>query len=200
MDRFDEIETFVRIVETGSITAAANQLNIAKSAVSRRLQELENRLGVQLLQRTTRRLHLTDPGQELYQRGLRLLHDLEETEQQIISGQQALQGPLRISAPIAFSVNHLGSMINTFLAQHPNVEFDLQLDDREINMVEEGIDVTLRVGRLEDSSLIAKRIAPINFLLCAAPAYLEKHGEPTCAVALADHDAIGYTLSPEGRS
>ncbi len=199
MDRFDEMHTFVRVVEAGGISAAADRLGIAKSAVSRRLQELENRLDVQLLQRTTRRIHLTDAGRDFYQSSLRILDEVDEAEQALQSGQQALGGRLRINAPLSLGLRHLLPVLKLLQAQHPQLVIDIDLDDREINMIEEGVDVLLRVGRLEDSSLIARRLCPIHFLYCASPDYLARRGEPKQPADLNAHDGIGYNLVPEAQ-
>lgn len=197
MDRFDEMYTYVRVVEAGGISAAAERLGIAKSAVSRRLQELENRLDVQLLQRTTRRIHLTDAGREFYQSCLRILDEVEEAELAMQSGQQSLAGRLRINAPLSLGVRHLLPVLQLMQAQHPQLVIDIDLDDREVNMIEEGVDVLLRVGRLEDSSLIARRLCPIRFVYCASPDYLTRRGEPKQPADLSAHDGVGYNLVPE---
>ncbi|MEN8169241.1 MAG: LysR family transcriptional regulator [Pseudomonadota bacterium] len=199
MDRFDELQTFVRVVEAGGISAAAERMGIAKSAVSRRLQELENRLDAQLLQRTTRRIHLTDAGRDFYQRSLHILDELDEAEQSLQSGQQALGGRIRLNAPLSLGLRHLLPVIELLQGQHPQLVFDLDLDDREINLIEEGVDVLLRVGKLEDSSLVARRLCPIYFLYCAAPDYLARRGEPKQATDLSAHDGIGYNLVPEAQ-
>lgn len=199
MDRFDEMHTFVRVVEAGGISAAAEKLGIAKSAVSRRLRELENRLDVQLLQRTTRRIHLTDAGRDFYQSSLHILDEVDEAEQALQSGQQALGGRLRINAPLSLGLRHLLPVLRLLQAQHPQLVVDIDLDDREINMIEEGVDVLLRVGRLEDSSMIARRLCPIRFLYCASPDYLARRGEPKQPTDLRAHDGIGYNLVPEAQ-
>ncbi len=199
MDRFDELKTFISVVESGGISAAAERMGIAKSAVSRRLQELENRLDAQLLQRTTRRIHLTDSGREFYQRSLRILEELEEAEQSLQSGQQALGGRLRLNAPLSLGLRHLLPVIELLQGQHPQLVFELDLDDREVNLIEEGVDVLLRVGRLEDSSLIARPLCPVRFCYCAAPDYLAARGEPKSPADLAAHDGIGYSLLPEAQ-
>lgn len=199
MDRFDEMHTFVRVVDTGGISAAAERLGIAKSAVSRRLQELENRLDAQLLQRTTRRIHLTDAGRQFYERSLRILEEVEEAELSLQSGQQALSGRLRINAPLSLGLRHLLPVFELLQGQHPQLVFDLDLDDREINLIEEGVDVLLRVGRLEDSSMVARHLCPIRFLYCAAPDYLAARGEPKQQEDLGAHDGIGYSLVPEAQ-
>ncbi len=197
MDKFDQLQTFVRVVESGGISAAADRIGIAKSAVSRRLQELENRLDVQLLQRTTRRLHLTDAGREFYQRSLRILEELEEAELSLQSGQQALGGRLHINAPLSLGVRHLLPLIEQLQQEHPELAIDLDLDDRQVNLVEEGVDLLLRVGKLADSSLVARRLCPVHLLYCASPDYLERHGEPGHPEELRAHLGIGYTLAPE---
>lgn len=199
MSRFDEMRTFVRVVETGGISAAAARMGIAKSAVSRRLQELESRLGVQLLLRTTRSIALTDAGREFYESSLRILEELDEAEQSLQSGQQALSGRLHINAPLPFGVRQLVPVIKLLQAQHPQLVFDIDLDDREIDLVREGVDVLLRVGRLEDSTLVARRLCPIRFLYCASPDYLARRGEPKRAGDLVGHDGIGYRLMPEAQ-
>lgn len=199
MDRFDELETFVSVVEAGGISAAAERMGIAKSAVSRRLQELENRLDAQLLQRTTRRLHLSDAGREFYQRALRILEELEEAEQSLQSGQQALSGRLRLNAPLSFGLRHLLPAIEALQAQHPQLRVDVDLDDREVNLIEEGVDALLRVGRLEDSSLVARPLCPVELRYVAAPAYLARHGEPQQPGDLPQHQGIGYNLLSEAQ-
>lgn len=199
MDRFDEMHTFVRVVDAGGISAAAERLGIAKSAVSRRLQELENRLDVQLLQRTTRRMHLTEAGSEFYQSCLRILDEVDDAEQALQSGQQSLSGRLRINAPLSLGLRHLLPVFQLLQAQHPQLMVDIDLDDREINMIEEGVDVLLRVGRLEDSSLIARRLCSIRFHYCASPDYLASRGEPKQPVDLNAHDGIGYNLVSEAQ-
>ncbi len=199
MDRFDEMYTFVRVVEAGGISAAAERLGIAKSAVSRRLQEMENRLDVQLLQRTTRRINLTEAGREFYQSSLRILDEVDEAEQSLQTGQQALSGRLRINAPLSLGLRHLLPVLKLLQAQHPKLMIDIDLDDREVNMIEEGVDVLLRVGRLEDSSLVARRLCPIRFVYCASPDYLARRGEPKKPTDLSAHDGIGYNLVPEAQ-
>lgn len=197
MSRFDEMQTFVRVVENGGISAAAGRMGIAKSAVSRRLQELENRLGAQLLRRTTRSIALTDAGREFYEHSLRILEDLDDAEQSLQSGQQALSGRLRVNAPLALGVRHLVPVIELLQAQHPQLVFDIDLDDREINLIQEGVDVLLRVGQLEDSSLVARRLCSIQMLYCASPEYLARRGEPEKPSDLSAHEGISYNLVSE---
>ena len=141
MRRFEDMQTFVRVVEAGTISAAAEQLGVAKSAVSRRLSELEARLGVQLLRRTTRRLNLTDTGRGFYERCRRILADLEEAEAAVSQAHATLRGRLRVAAPLSFGLRHLGPAITEFMQAHPQVEFDLDFNDRQVDLLAEDIDV-----------------------------------------------------------
>lgn len=193
MDRFADMQMFVKVVESASISAAAERLEVAKSAVSRRLAELEARLGVQLLQRTTRRLNLTDSGRSFYERCLRILADLEEAEIAVSQAHGALSGKLRLALPLSFGLLHLTPFINAFAAEHPDLEFDLDLNDRQVDLMQEGFDLAVRIGTLSDSSLIARRIAVVRHMACASPAYLEKHGTPNTPEDLAQHVCLGYS-------
>ena len=193
MDRFEQIQTFVRVVEAGSLSAAADRLGIAKSAVSRRLAELESRLGVQLLNRTTRRIHLTDSGRQYYQRCLNILADLEDSEQQVSSVHTELRGNIRIAAPLSFGILHLAPVLNDFLKEHNELVLDLDLNDRLVNLMDEGVDLGIRIGQLDDSSLVARRLAPARRLLCASPEYLRIHGEPSHPEALKHHRGLSYS-------
>ncbi len=193
MDRFTDLQTFVHIVATGSISAAAEHMDVAKSAVSRRLAELEARLGVQLLHRTTRRLSLTESGRGFYERCLRILADLEEAEQGVLQAHTALRGTLRVALPLSFGLLHLAPAIQTFMALHPNVEFDLDFNDRQVDLLQEGFDVAIRIAQLPDSSLIARRIAPIRQVVCASPGYFAAHGIPQQPADLAQHVCLAYS-------
>ena len=193
MDRFDELETFVRVVDAGSLSAAAERSGVAKSAVSRRLAALESRLGARLLNRTTRSLSLTESGSSFYQRALRLISDLEETEAAVSSEHATLQGTLRVAAPLSFGLLHLGPAVREFAWIHPALRLHLDFNDRQVDLVEEGFDVAVRIARLRDSSLIARRLTRIREVVCASPEYLERHGRPRTAADLANHVALRYT-------
>ncbi len=199
MDRFEELQTFTAVVESGNFSAAAERLNLAKSAVSRRIGELEARLGVQLLNRTTRRLSLTDAGHTFYEHCARLLGDLAEAEQAVASGQAALGGRIRMAAPLSFGLLHLEPALSEFLLAHPDVELDLDLSDRQINLVEEGFDLAIRIGELSDSTLVAKRLAPIHFVNCASPEYLRQHGTPSTPQELINHYGLAYGYISTGQ-
>lgn len=193
MARLEDIQAFMRVVEAGSISAAAERLGIAKSAVSRRLSDLERHLGVQLLRRTTRRLNLTDTGRSFYERCQRILADLEEAEAAVSEAHGTLRGRLRVAAPLSFGLCHLGQAITEFMRLHPRVQFDLDFNDRQVDLLAEDIDVAIRISRqLEDSSLIARRLWTSRAVLCASPAYLRAHGAPTTPEELALHQGLVY--------
>ena len=160
MDRFEEMRNFVRVIDAGSISRAADQSHVAKSAVSRRLSDLEVRLGVQLINRTTRRMTLTDAGQRFYGECTRLLAELNEVEANVASAEAALTGRIRLAAPTVFGTQHLGPAINAFLENHPDIQFDIEFNDRQIDIIEEGIDLAVRIATLSDSRMIARRPAP----------------------------------------
>jgi len=192
MSKYEEIETFIRVVEAGSLTKAAEQLKIAKSAVSRRLKELETRLGVQVMTRTTRKLTLTDTGETLYNRFVVLLADWEESESAASDAQAALAGSIRIAAPLSFGVAHLGPAIIDFMREHPLVDFDIDFSDRKVDLIAEGMDLAIRIGDLPDSSLIARKIAAMCIVATASPRYLKEHGEPQTPDDLKGHKELRY--------
>jgi DNA-binding transcriptional LysR family regulator len=197
MDRYEEIRAFVRVVESGGISRAADRLGIAKSAVSRRLTELEQRLGVQLLRRTTRRLSLTDTGRSFYERCLRILSDVEEAELAVSEEHCTIRGRLRVALPLSFGLLHLGPAIADFMCLHPQVQFELDFNDRQVDVLAEGFDVALRIAELQDSTLIARRIAPIRAVVCASPAFLAAHGTPDTPEVLPDTDCLVYANLPD---
>lgn len=194
MDRFENINTFIRVVETGSITAAADRLMVAKSAVSRRLKELEEHLGVELFHRTTRKMNLTDTGRAFYHRSVRIVEDLLEAELATTQAHGTLKGSLKIALPSTFGLMHMGPAINEFLQIHPQIEFELDFNDREVDLIQEGFDLAIRIANLPDSSLIARRFAAIKMLICASPSYLERMGTPQTPNELTEHQCLVYSL------
>ncbi len=194
MDRFENMNAFVRVVESGGISAAADRMNIAKSVISRRLKELEQHLGVELFHRTTRQMNLTDSGRTFYQQAARILADILEAEHATSQFHGALKGNLKVALPLSFGLMHLGPAINEFLQTHPDIEFDLDFNDRHVDLLAEGFDLAIRIASLPDSSLIARRLAPIQTILCASPAYLERTGTPQSPVELIDHRCMVYNL------
>jgi DNA-binding transcriptional LysR family regulator len=197
MDRFEQMRLFTAVVDAGGFSAAAERLDLAKSVVSRRVSELENRLGVRLLNRTTRRISLTENGRLFHRRATALLTELEETEAEITQAQGALRGRLRIACPMSFGLLHLSAAVSDFMTAHPGLVPDLDLNDRQVDLVHEGLDLAVRIGELADSSLIARRLSPIRRLLCASPGYLETHGEPRRPMELERHPLLHYSNLPQ---
>ncbi|CAM3835700.1 LysR family transcriptional regulator [Polaromonas hydrogenivorans] len=193
MDRFLEMQTFNAVVDAGSFVKAADALAMSKAAVSRYVVDMETRLGVRLLHRTTRRLSLTDEGQIFYVRSKELLAELAEAEDEITSRSEAASGLLRINAPFTFGVRHLAPLWGSFRAQHPNVKLEVTLADRLVDLVEEGYDVAIRIASLENSTLVSKRLASTRMVLCASPQYLKGHGTPKHPSELAGHAVISYS-------
>jgi DNA-binding transcriptional LysR family regulator len=193
MDKFEDIQAFIAVVDTGSFTAAAQKLGSAKSAVSRRISALEERLGVQLLRRTTRVLNLTETGQSFYNHGTRILADLAEAEAAVQQEHGELRGTLRFALPLSFGVRHMCGPIATFGKKHPRVRFELDLNDRRVDLIEDNFDVALRIGRLSDSSLIARRLFDVRAVVCASPHYLSVHGKPQTPDDLKDHQCLSYS-------
>ena len=196
MDRFDAMRAFCTVVECGSFAGAAERLAMSTSAVSRQIAQLESWLGAQLLQRTTRKLSLTENGQAYFERCLQLLADLTEAEELV--GGHALnpRGTLRLAAPIGFA-SRLAPALATFTRQYPALKFDLVLGERTADLVEEGLDLAIRVGALGSQNLVARRIGSTPLLICASPAYLQAHGEPVHPQELLQHVCLSYAYSSE---
>lgn len=198
MNQFEEMQNFIRIVEAGSITKAAEQTGTVKSAVSRRLSDLEKRLGVSLLARTTRSQSLTNVGQSFYQRSIQIIDDLAELESTIKNDQCALRGQIKVSAPLSFGLLHLSSAFTEFNNMHPDIKLDVDFSDRKVDLIEEGFDLVFRISNLEDSSFIAKKITSIQLHLVASPEYLKNHGVPSSPENLnTGHVKLQYNDSPE---
>lgn len=184
---------FVRVVERGSFTLAADDLALSRAVVSKYVSRLEERLGARLMHRTTRRLSLTEAGAALFEASRGAIERIEEAEAAVAQHQATPKGRLRVSAPMSFGILHLGAALAGFLRAYPDVTIDLKLDDRFVNLVEEGVDVAVRIGALTDSSLVARRIAKTQSVACASPAYLAEHGEPETPEDLAGHGCLLYS-------
>ena len=193
MDRIDAMRAFVMVVSEASFTRAAERLETSPQLVSKYVAQLEQHLGGRLLNRTTRKLHLTEAGARYLPRAQQLLADLDDMEQQLGDLQTQARGRLRISAPVSFATRHLAPLLGDFQRAHPGVDIDLQLNDRKVDIVEEGFDIALRIGHLKSSSLIAKRIAPVRLVLCASPEYLARHGTPRRLEQLEAHRYLRYS-------
>src|SRR5260370_25232012 len=196
MDRHLAMETFIRVVDTGSFSAAANQMRVGQPAVSKAIAQLENWLGVRLLLRSTRSLTPTEAGQSFYVRAKRALEEAEEAVLAARGAGAGLTGKLRISASVCFGRLHIMRQLSRFLEKHHELQIEMVLDDRPINLVEEGIDVAFRSGALGDSTLVARKIGEARRLVMATPSYFEKHGEPKSPEELMAHQTIVYT--PDG--
>jgi DNA-binding transcriptional LysR family regulator len=197
MDRLTGMEVFARVVEAASFTTAAAQLGMSKSAVSKTVTALENRLGARLLNRTTRRLALTEVGEAYYQRCARIVAEAEEAELAVTRLQATPRGTLRVNAPVSFGVLHLGPALPAFMAAYPELRVDIALTDRFVDLVDEGYDLVVRISeRLPDSSLIARRLADNEVVICASPDYWARAGRPDRPEALAGHRCLTYSYSP----
>ena len=193
MNKFEELEAFVAVVDRHGFSNAADKLGVAKSILSRRVSDLEKRLGVQLMRRTTRKQSLTDAGRHFYQRAINLLADLDDAEQMVSDAQARLSGKIKLAAPLGIGIGQLSRPISEFMQLHTDVEIALELDDRNVDLVSEGFDLAVRVGQLQDSSLIARKLAEVNFATCASPDYLAKYGEPKHPAELSAHQVLHYS-------
>jgi DNA-binding transcriptional LysR family regulator len=196
----NDILVFTKVVETRSFTGAAEQLGLPKSTVSRRLAQLEERLGVRLVQRTTRKLALTDIGQAYYERCARIVADVGAAEQLVTDMQATPRGRVRMTAPIDISTRYLGAICAGFTGAYPDVTVDLEATDRVVDLIEEGFDLAVRFGALPESTLIARRLCKIGSLLVATPAYLARRGTPATVEELEEHDRVLFTPSPRVQS
>lgn len=192
MDRFDEMETFVRVAETLSVTRSSAHLGVAASAVSRRLKDLETRLGVQLMQRTTRRITLTDAGRAYYERCLRILADMEEADSLAAADPDRLTGTLRLTMPMSLALSQLNDALVDFMDRHPDLHVIADITDRRVDLIEEGMDIAIRVGTLSDSSLIARRICHVRHVVCASPGFFNRHGTPQTVEELRKMPTLCY--------
>jgi DNA-binding transcriptional LysR family regulator len=193
MDKVSRIAVFLEVAKHQSFAAAARALGMTGSAVSKQIQNLEDQLDVLLLHRTTRKVTLTEEGAIYYERARRALEDLQEAENFIQEFKARPTGVLKVNIPISFGQQYLTQPIAKFAKQYPDVKLEIDLDDRKVNIVDEGYDVVVRIGALEDSSLIARKLASCPILLCASPEYIRDHGAPQVPKDLKDHKALIYT-------
>ncbi|WP_029014587.1 LysR family transcriptional regulator [Niveispirillum irakense] len=193
MDRLEDLRLFTLVAEGRSFTRAADRLGLSKSAASRRIGELETRLGARLFNRTTRHISLTQVGEGFYQRVSQILDALEDAERSVASQHAAPRGVLKLAAPMSFGIKHLADAIGRFMELYPEVEIDMDLSDRFVDLVEEGYDMAVRIGRLKDSSLVARKLCPARVVICASPTYLSRHGTPQVPADLAGHSCLIYT-------
>lgn len=173
------MRSFVQLVNAGTATKAADIRGVAVSAISRRMKDLETRLGVQLLQRTTRKMNLTAEGRLFYDHAVRILADLADAEAEVTQQSQVLTGTLKIATPLSFGVAHLSSAISAFMHAHQELTVNLDMSDRQVDLLEEGFDLAIRIAALRDSTLMARRIANFRHVVCASPGFFKEHGMPT---------------------
>lgn len=200
MDRFQSMQVFMRVVDANSFTKAADSLGLPRATVTNAIQSLERRLQVRLLNRSTRRLSLTPDGASYYERCAAILADLEEAEAAFNDVTRGPKGRLRIDAPSSIGRLVLIPSLCEFRSRYPDIELAIGLGDRPVDLVQEAVDCAIRVGTLQDSSMVAKRIGTFSSVTCAAPAYLERHGEPTSLEDLQSHYAVNYFSSRTGRN
>ncbi len=193
MEPYAGIAVFTRVAETGSFSAAARDLGLSKSAVSKRVAALENRLGARLINRTTRRLSLTEVGAAFYERAVRILAEMEEAEQAISRLHGEPRGTLRVNMPMSFGIGHVAPALADFMARYPDLRVAMELTDRRVDLIEEGVDLAIRIAELPDSSFVARRLAPARRVVCASPDYWQRRGRPRHPTDLADHSCLIYT-------
>jgi DNA-binding transcriptional LysR family regulator len=198
MDRALEMLVFCTVVEKGSFVGACEPLEMSKAAISRYVSGLEERLGVRLLHRTTRRLSLTDEGRQFYHQAKEVLAMMGAAEEAVSSAAPEPTGVLRVNAPVSFGITHLGPIWADFMQAYPKVELDISLNDRLVDLVEEGFDAAVRIARMENSSLIGRRLASTRMRLCASPAYLERHPPVLTLADLTHHGVVAYTNFASG--
>lgn len=198
LDNLTAMASFARVVDEGSFSKAAIRLGLSKSAVSKQVARLEDRLGTRLLNRSTRRLALTEAGARLYERCQRIIAEAEAAELEAGSMQTEPSGLLRVSTGVSFGQLQLAQHLPVLMERYPGMSIELVLNDRIVDMVEEGYDVALRIAQLADSPLIARRLSPVRRILAASPGYLERHGTPARPRDLQDHTCLGYSLSTGG--
>ncbi|MGH8802147.1 MAG: LysR family transcriptional regulator [Casimicrobiaceae bacterium] len=200
MDRFRAITAFVRIVEAGTLAGAATRLGVSVSAVSRLLADLESHLGTRLLHRTTRRLALTETGRAFHERAVQWVADLAEAEEAVASAAVSPRGTLRLTSSAGFATGYLAAAIADYRLDNPQLHFEVELSERAVDLVEEGLDLAIRIGPIGSQALIARRIAAARLVCCAAPAYLERHPEPKSPADLAAHECLIYEYATGGAS
>ena len=197
MEGFGAIPVFVAVVENGGFSAAARTLGISKSAVSKRINQLEAHLGVRLLHRTTRKLSLTEAGERYFEHAAQALTAAGQAEDAVTELQGEPQGNLKISSPMSFGRLHVAPLIPKLLQRHPKLQIDLVMDDRKVDLVAGGFDVAIRAGNLPASTLIARKLAPVRQVLCASPDYIDRYDRPGTPAELSSHNCLLYSYSSD---
>jgi DNA-binding transcriptional LysR family regulator len=195
LDRLTGLEVFAKVAGAGSLSAAARAMGMSQTMVTKHIAALESRLGVKLFHRTTRRLSITDAGRNYLESSGRILAEIEAADAAVAADRIEPRGLLRLNAPVSFGTRQIAPLLAAFAEHHPRVTVELGLNDRLVDLAEEGWDLAIRIGSLSDSSLIARRIAPCRIAVCAAPSYLKARGTPRTVASLVDHNCLGYTLT-----
>lgn len=198
MDKLASLRAFTKVVELGSFSEAGRALRLSRSAISKYINDLENELGVQLLNRTTRQVSPTENGQVYFERAIGVLSELDAADQAVTHLQATPRGLLRVNAPMSFGTLQLGPAIADFMERYPELRIQLVLSDAQVDPVQDGLDVTLRIAELESSSLIARKIMPVDRVVCASPDYFERHGTPKHPSDLRDHNCLAYGFLSTG--
>jgi len=209
MDRLQSMKVFAKVVDSGGFAAAAASMGLANSVVTRHVADLEHHLGARLLNRTTRRISLTEAGTLYIERCHQILAEIEEADQAVSQTSGTLRGTLKISAPVSFGVRYMAPVVSQFMRKNPEVVLDFTFDDRVVDLTEEGIDLAIRIARIPSSSLIARKISTTRIVLCASPRYLEQYGTPQVLEDLSQHRCLQYNqwstrnewrlIGPDGR-
>jgi DNA-binding transcriptional LysR family regulator len=198
MNLFASMRLYVAVVDGGSFAAAADKLGMSRAMASKQIQQLEEHLGTRLLNRTTRRLSLTETGRQFHQRSTQILGDVAEAEQSAGQMTNQPQGVLRVTIPLSYGQHRLAAIIGRYTQAYPQVQLDICVSDRKVDLIEDGLDLAIRIGALPQSDLIARKIGSVRSIVCAAPAYLARHGAPQTPADLSRHACLGYTLSGSG--
>lgn len=198
MDTLTSMRVFANVVEAGSFSGAADRLDMSRAMASKYVINLEDHLGTRLLNRTTRRLSLTESGTAYYERCVQIISDVQEAEQAAGQLTGTPRGTIKITMPVAYGLHRLGPVIADYVRLYPEVKLDISLNDRRLDLVEEGFDLAIRIGTLPESGLIARKLAVDRTVVCASPAYLQRHGVPEAPADLARHSCLGYTYTSSG--
>jgi DNA-binding transcriptional LysR family regulator len=197
LDRLTSLEVFAKVAAIGSLSGAARSMGLSQTMVTKHVAALEGRLGIKLFHRTTRRLSITEAGRSYLESSERILADMEAADAAVAAERVEPRGLLRVNVPVVFGTMQIAPLLAEFAARYPKVTTELGLNDRLVDLAEEGWDLAIRIGKLRDSSMVARRLAPNPLVVCAAPSYLAAHGTPRTVADLAAHNCLGYTLSQQ---
>ena len=197
LDRLTSLEVFAKVAAIGSLSGAARAMGLSQTMVTKHVAALETRLGIKLFHRTTRRLSITEAGRSYLESSERILADIEAADAAVAAERVEPRGLLRVNVPVVFGTLQIAPLLADFADRHPKVTIELGLNDRLVDLAEEGWDLAIRIGRLRESSMVARRLAPNRLVVCAAPSYLDRHGIPRTVADLASHNCLGYTLSQQ---